>query len=187
MSNVDRAIEEIYEQTEVRRQKLAKLQDSGHALYHNHFRPTFTRAYLVSKFGGTTHAELTSHSDEIRVAGRILGIRKMGKASFFHIHDRRGRIQVYARKDRLGNDAYASFQSMDVGDVVGVHGRLFRTKTKELTIEAEGIRLLAKCLRPLPEKWHGLADVEARYRQRYLDLMVNPDVRDVFEKRSRII
>jgi lysyl-tRNA synthetase class 2 len=187
MSNVDRAIEEAGEQAEVRWQKLAKLKDSGHPLYPNDFRPTFTTADLVSKYGGSSDAELTSQSDEIKVAGRIMGIRKMGKASFFHIHDRRGRIQVYARKDRLGDDAYASFQSMDVGDLVGVRGRLFRTKTKELTIEAEGIRLLAKCLRPLPEKWHGLADVEARYRQRYLDLMVNPNVRDVFEKRSRII
>jgi lysyl-tRNA synthetase, class II len=123
----------------------------------------------------------------VAVAGRIMGIRKMGKASFFHIQDRRGRVQVYARKDRLGEGPYGLFQSMDVGDLVGVWGHLFRTKTKELTIEAEGIRLLAKCLRPLPEKWHGLADVEARYRQRYLDLMVNPEVRDVFEKRSRII
>jgi lysyl-tRNA synthetase class 2 len=187
MSDVDRAIEEVGEQAEVRRQKLAKLKDSGHPLYPNDFRPTFTIADLVSKFGASSDAELTSEPDEIRVAGRILGIRKMGKASFFHIHDRRGRIQVYARKNRLGDDAYTSFQSMDIGDVVGVQGRLFRTKTKELTIEAGGIRLLAKCLRPLPEKWHGLADVEARYRQRYLDLMVNPEVREVFEKRSRII
>jgi lysyl-tRNA synthetase class 2 len=116
-----------------------------------------------------------------------MGIRKMGKAAFFHIQDRRGRIQVYARKDRLGDEVYALFQSLDIGDIVGVWGHLFRTKTKELTIEARGMRLLTKCLRPLPEKWHGLADVEARYRQRYVDLMVNPEVRDLFEKRSRIV
>jgi lysyl-tRNA synthetase class 2 len=111
----------------------------------------------------------------------------MGKASFFHIQDRRARLQVYAQKDRLGDEGYALFQSFDVGDIVAVSGHLFRTRTKELTIEAEGLRLLTKCLRPLPEKWHGLADVEARYRQRYVDLMVNPEVRDVFEKRSRIV
>jgi lysyl-tRNA synthetase, class II len=187
MSNLDNPpMEEAGEQVEVRRQKLAKLKDAGHPLYPNDFRPTFTTADILSKFGGSDE-ELASQPQEIKVAGRIMAIRKMGKASFFHIQDRRGRIQVYARKDRLGDDGYASFQSMDVGDVVGVWGRLFRTKTKELTIEAEGVRLLAKCLRPLPEKWHGLADVEARYRQRYLDLMVNPEVRDVFEKRSRII
>src|SRR5262245_48343418 len=113
-------------------------------------------------------------------------MRKIGKASFFHIQDRRGRIQVYARKDQLGDEGYALFQSLDLGDIVGVWGRLFRTKTKELTIEAQRLRLLTKCLRPLPEKWHGLADVEARYRQRYVDLMLNPDVRDLFEKHSRI-
>jgi lysyl-tRNA synthetase class 2 len=111
----------------------------------------------------------------------------MGKASFFHIQDRQGRIQIYARKDRLGDEDYALLQSVDVGDIVGIRGRLFRTKTKELTIEAQALRLLTKCLRPLPEKWHGLADVEARYRQRYVDLMVNPEIRGVFEKRSRIV
>src|SRR5574342_206777 len=123
----------------------------------------------------------------LKLAGRIMGIRSFGKASFFHIQDRRGRLQVYARKDRLGEEGYALFQSLDVGDIVGVWGHLFRTKTKELTLEAQGLRLLAKCLRPLPEKWHGLADVEARYRQRYLDLMINSEVREVFEKRSRIV
>jgi lysyl-tRNA synthetase class 2 len=111
----------------------------------------------------------------------------MGKASFFHIQDRSGRIQVYARKDRLGEPGYTLFQSMDVGDIVGVWGHLFRTKTGELTLEAEGIRLLTKCLRPLPEKWHGLADIEARYRQRYVDLMVTPEVRNIFEKRSHLV
>jgi lysyl-tRNA synthetase class 2 len=111
----------------------------------------------------------------------------MGKASFFHIQDRRGRLQVYARKDRLGDDGYGLFQTLDIGDIVGIEGPLFRTKTKELTVEARGLRLLTKCLRPLPEKWHGLADVEARYRQRYLDLMVNPEVREVFEKRAQIV
>jgi len=116
-----------------------------------------------------------------------MGIRRMGKASFFHIQDRSGRIQVYARKDRLGEPCYLLFQSMDVGDIVGVWGHLFRTKTGELTLEAEEIRLLTKCLRPLPEKWHGLADIEARYRQRYVDLMVNPEVRTIFEKRSHIV
>jgi lysyl-tRNA synthetase class 2 len=116
-----------------------------------------------------------------------MAIRRMGKASFFHLQDRRGRLQVYARKDKVGDETYALFQTFDIGDIVGVWGRLFRTKTKELTVESEGLRLLTKCLRPLPEKWHGLADVEARYRQRYVDLMVNLEVRDVFEKRSRII
>jgi lysyl-tRNA synthetase class 2 len=141
----------------------------------------------LAKFGSLGDEELTRAPQELRLAGRIMGIRKMGKASFFHIQDRLGRLQVYARRDRLGDAGYALFQSLDVGDIIGVWGPLFRTKTKELTIEAYGLRLLTKCLRPLPEKWHGLADIEARYRQRYVDLMVNPEVKDVFEKRSRII
>ena len=180
-------VEEIGEQVEVRRQKLAKLRDAGHKIYPNDFRPNHTTADVVSKFNDCSEEELTSVAKDIFLAGRIMGIRRFGKASFFHLQDRRGRLQIYARKDRLGDDGYALFQSFDVGDIVGVSGHLFRTKTKELTLEAEGVRLLAKCLRPLPEKWHGLADVEARYRQRYVDLMVNPEVRDVFEKRSQIV
>jgi lysyl-tRNA synthetase, class II len=179
--------DESVEQVEVRRQKLAKLKEAGLPLYPNDFRPIGTTSEVLAKFGGWDDEELARAPQELRLAGRIMGIRKMGKASFFHIQDRRGRLQVYVRRDRLGDAGYALFQSLDVGDIVGVWGPLFRTKTKELTIEAYGLRLLTKCLRPLPEKWHGLADVEARYRQRYVDLMVNPEVKDVFEKRSRII
>ena len=180
-------IEEIGEQVEVRRQKLARLRDAGHKVYPNDFQPNHTTADVLSKFNECSEEDLPSVAKDIFLAGRIMGIRKFGKASFFHLQDRRGRLQIYARKDRLGDASYALFQSFDVGDIVGVSGHLFRTKTKELTLEAESVRLLAKCLRPLPEKWHGLADVEARYRQRYVDLMVNPQVRDVFEKRSRIV
>ena len=116
-----------------------------------------------------------------------MGIRSFGRASFFHLQDRGGKIQVYVRQDRLGKDGYNLFKSLDIGDIVGVSGNLFRTKTKELTLETHDLRLLCKCLRPLPEKWHGLADVEIRYRQRYLDLIVNPDAREVFRRRSQII
>lgn len=188
MANLENSLpDESVEQVEVRRQKLVKLKEAGLPLYPNDFRPTGTTSEVLAKFGSLDDEELARAPQELRLAGRIMGIRKMGKASFFHIQDRRGRLQVYARRDRLGDAGYALFQSLDVGDVVGVWGSLFRTKTKELTIEAYGLRLLTKCLRPLPEKWHGLADVEARYRQRYVDLMVNPEVKDVFEKRSRII
>ena len=179
--------EETGEQIEVRRQKLARLREAGHKTYPNDFRPNHTTAEVISKFNECREEDLPSAVNDLSLAGRIIGIRKFGKASFFHLQDRRGRLQVYARKDRLGDEGYALFQSFDVGDIVGVSGHLFRTKTKELTLEAESLRLLAKCLRPLPEKWHGLADVEARYRQRYVDLMVNPQVRDVFETRSRIL
>jgi lysyl-tRNA synthetase class 2 len=183
----DQPFEESSEQVEVRRQKLAKLIEAGYSAYPNDFRPSHTTRDILAEFSSLNGPELAGLSDAFYLAGRIRGIRKMGKASFFHIQDRHGQIQIYARKDRLGEESYGLFQSLDVGDIVGVWGRLFRTKTRELTIEAQGLRLLTKCLWPLPEKWHGLADVEARYRQRYVDLMVNPQVRDIFEKRSRII
>jgi len=180
-------IEDIDEQMEVRSQKLAKLKAAGVAVYPNDFKPTHTAAGVAAQFGGLEEEALGAAARDLQLAGRIMGIRSFGKASFFHIQDRSGRLQIYARKDRLGEEGYALFQSLDVGDIVGVWGHLFRTKTKELTLEAQGLKLLTKCLRPLPEKWHGLADVEARYRQRYVDLMVNPEVREVFEKRSRIV
>jgi lysyl-tRNA synthetase class 2 len=116
-----------------------------------------------------------------------MAVRRMGKASFFHLQDRRGRLQVYIQQNSVGEEIYGQFRQLDIGDIVGVEGHLFRTRTGELTLEARQLRLLAKCLRPLPEKWHGLADVEARYRQRYLDLMVNPETRSLFERRSEII
>ncbi len=180
-------LEDIDEQVEVRRQKLARLKDAGHETYPNDFRPTHTTAEVIAKFNGCGDDDLPELAKDIFVAGRIMGIRKFGKASFFHLQDRRGRLQIYARKDRLGEGSYSLFQSFDVGDIVGVSGHLFRTKTRELTLDAESVRLLSKCFRPLPEKWHGLADVEVRYRQRYVDLMVNPEVRDVFQKRSQIV
>src|SRR5918996_1621174 len=179
--------EDSTEQVEVRKQKLAKLKDSGAVVYPNDFKPTQPASEIVARYGEASDEALTGAPRDLRTAGRIMAIRRMGKASFFHLQDRRGRLQVYVQQNKLGEQGYALFRSLDVGDIVGVSGHLFRTRTKELTLDADGLRLLAKCLRPLPEKWHGLADVEARYRQRYLDLMVNADVREVFAKRSRII
>jgi lysyl-tRNA synthetase, class II len=188
MSEIEKGLtEEASEQMDVRRRKLATLKEAGLALYPNDFKPSHTALEVVSKFDQQSDDELKAAPVEIRLAGRIMSIRRFGKASFFHIQDRSGRLQVYAQKERLGDEGYLFFQTLDVGDIVGVWGRPFRTRTKELTLEAQGIRLLAKGLRPLPEKWHGLADVEARYRQRYVDLMVNPEVRKVFEIRSRVV
>lgn len=175
------------EQAEVRKQKLEKLKVSGTALYPNDFKPTHSAAAIVTRFAETDDESLAAAGNNFRVAGRIMAIRRMGKASFFHIQDRRARLQVYIQQAGVGEQGYTLFRSLDVGDIVGVYGHLFRTKTKELTLAAEQLRLLTKCLRPLPEKWHGLADVEARYRQRYLDLMVNPEARAVFEKRSKLV
>ena len=175
------------DQVEVRKQKLARLRAAGVEPYPNDFKPSHSASEIVSTFADASDQALAEAPKDLRVAGRIVAIRRMGKASFFHIQDRRGRLQVYIQQNRVGEEAYGLFRTVDVGDIVGLRGYLIRTRTHELTLEAEGLRLLAKCLRPLPEKWHGLSDIEARYRQRYLDLMVNPEARHVFEKRSRII
>lgn len=175
------------EQVEVRRQKLAKLKATGASVYPNDFKPTHTPSEIANSFAAASAEELAGAPKDIRVAGRIMAIRRMGKASFFHIQDRRGRLQVYIQQNRVGEETYGLFRTLDMGDIIGVSGHLFRTRTDELTLEAVSLRLLTKCLRPLPEKWHGLADVEARYRQRYLDLMVNSEARQVFETRSKIV
>jgi lysyl-tRNA synthetase class 2 len=180
-------MDDVNEQMEVRRKKLLQLKDSGVALYPNDFRPKHVSSQILSEFNAVSDDHLLTLPKDFSMAGRIMGIRSFGKASFFHLQDRGGRFQVYVRQDRLGKEGYDLFKSLDVGDIVGVWGNLFRTKTKELTLGGEGLRLLCKCLRPLPEKWHGLADVEARYRQRYVDLMVNHEVREIFKKRSQII
>jgi len=180
-------LDESSEQIEVRKQKLQKLKAAGYSLYPNNFSPSHSTRDVHLTWDTASDQDLSTLDTEVLVAGRIIGIRSFGKASFFHIQDRWGRLQIYARKDRLGEEDYALFQLLDIGDIVGVRGPVFRTKTKELTVQARSLCLLSKCLRPLPEKWHGLADVEARYRQRYVDLMVNPEVREVFEKRSRLV
>jgi lysyl-tRNA synthetase class 2 len=185
--NENNYLDDSSEQVEVRRQKLAKLRESGHRSYPNDFKPTHSAAAIAGNYSAASDEELGAAPKDLRVAGRIMAIRRMGKAAFFHMQDRRGQLQVYVQQNQLGEQAYAGFRTLDIGDIVGVTGHLFRTRTKELTLDAQEVRLLTKCLRPLPEKWHGLADVEARYRQRYVDLMVNPAVRAVFEKRSRIV
>ena len=179
--------EDDSEQVEVRKQKLAKLKESGVVLYPNDFKPSHSASEIAVTYADANDDELRAAPKDLRIAGRIMAIRRMGKASFFHLQDRRGRLQVYVQQNKLGEGSYALFRSLDVGDIVGVCGDLFKTRTQELTVDARELRLLTKCLRPLPEKWHGLADVETRYRQRYVDLMVNPDVRKVFEKRSQIM
>jgi lysyl-tRNA synthetase class 2 len=179
--------EENPEQVEVRKHKLDKLKAAGVAVYTNDFRPTHTAGELLVRYGGASDEELSGAPKDLRIAGRILALRRMGKASFFHLQDGAARLQVYVQQNGVGAPSYDLFRNLDIGDIVGIEGHLFRTRTRELTLEARALRLLTKCLRPLPEKWHGLADVEARYRQRYLDLMVNPEAREIFSKRFRIV
>ena len=175
------------EQMAVRRHKATQLQAQGVPVYPNDFRPSHAAGAVRERYGDLDPPGLEALTEEFALAGRIRAHRPHGKAAFFELEDGSGRLQVYARKDQLGDEAYARVRAADVGDIVGARGRLFRTRTNELTIEAREVRLLSKCIRPLPEKWHGLKDVETRYRQRYVDLMVNPEVREVFRNRSRII
>jgi lysyl-tRNA synthetase, class II len=175
-----------HEQIVVRRRKLGALREQGATAYPNDFRPDQSAGEVHARFGGLDHAALAG-APAVRVAGRVIALRDFGKAGFLKLQDRAGALQVHVRRDALGDDAFARYRSLDVGDVVGVAGRPFRTRTGELTVAAEELRLLAKSLRPLPEKWHGLQDVEARYRQRYVDLIANPESRRVFEIRTAVI
>jgi lysyl-tRNA synthetase, class II len=175
------------DQLRQRRANFEELQRLGVAPYPHAFARTSTIAELVEAHGAATADALEATEVRTTTAGRVLAIRSFGKANFLVISDGAARIQVYLRKDALSERDFAVLKLLDFGDFVGVEGRLFRTKTNELTIWAARLEFLAKCFIPMPEKWHGLQDVEIRYRQRYLDLIVNPDSRRVFEVRSRVL
>src|SRR6058998_1223867 len=175
------------EQVQQRRSNLSELAKLGVEIYPRTFDRRDTIAALVDRHGGQTHDELEAVRVETITSGRILAIRAFGKANFLVLSDGRAKIQVYIRQDSLPELDFKIYKLLDFGDWVGVEGRLFRTKTNKFTIWASRLHFLAKCLLPLPEKWHGLTDVEIRYRQRYLDLIVNPESRRVFETRSRIV
>lgn len=174
--------QELSELLQLRRDKLGELQQNGQD------------PYQVTKYDVTAHSqEIITHFEEmegqeVSVAGRLMSKRVMGKASFSHVQDQQGQIQIYVRRDDLGDEPYAFFKKMvDVGDIVGVAGKVFKTQKGEVSIHVERLELLSKSLKVLPEKYHGLKDVELRYRQRYLDLIVNPEVKDTFIKRTQII
>lgn len=150
-------------------------------------RVTATTKSVIDRFGDMDNEGLEGVEEKFTLAGRLMAIRNFGKAAFVSIQDREGRIQGYIARDKVGKDIYLIFKKFDVGDIVLISGGLLKTKTGELTVDAGEIRLLSKSVRPLPEKWHGLTDVEARYRQRHLDLIMNPAVKEVFYTRSRII
>jgi len=170
-----------------RREKAEALAELGVNLYSNAFSPA-NKIREVLPQGEHLAAET---ADETRftysIAGRILSMRKFGKAAFCHISDSSGMMQVYIKKETLGDDVFAKFKKWDIGDIVGIEGKLFKTKTGELSIAADKLVMISKSLRPLPEKWHGLTDVETRYRQRYVDLIVTPETRETFRKRVEII
>lgn len=171
----------ISELMQIRRDKLSNLQEEG------------LDPFAIKTFDQNAHSDdIKRRFDElegsiVRIAGRIMSKRGMGKAAFCNLSDRYGNIQIYVRQDMVGEEAYARFKKVDIADLVGVEGEVFKTKTGEITVKATGVTLLAKSLRPLPEKFHGLRDPELRYRMRYLDLIMNNDVRDTFVKRAKII
>lgn len=169
-----------------RREKLASLREQGQP-FPNDFQREHLLGELATAYGEKPAEYFTETEIAVSSAGRIMSRRMMGKASFTNLQDVSGQLQVFVQKDRVGEDAYTAFKQMDVGDIVGVQGTLFVTKTGELSIKAQSIRLLTKSLRPLPEKFHGLTDQETRYRQRYVDLIMNPDSRRIFEMRSAVV
>lgn len=178
-------MEELSELLLQRRRKVNDLWAAGINPYPNDYKPEHTSADVIAAFGEIEQIE--APDAEFSLAGRIIARRSFGKAAFIQLQDRKGRIQIYVRKDDLGEEMFAQFESFDIGDIIAASGFPFRTKTGELSVHAKMVRLLVKSLLPLPEKFHGLTDVETRYRQRYVDLIVNPEAREIFIKRSRIV
>lgn len=173
---------EINEQMQVRLDKMHKIEEHGWLPFGHKFEWSHHASDIAEQF-----EELSTNETIVRLSGRVMAIRGHGKTCFMDVMDKSGRIQVYVRKDAIGEENYALIKLMDIGDIVGVCGTVFRTHMGELSIKAVSLEMLSKSLRPLPEKWHGLKDIEMRYRQRYVDLIVNPEVRDTFVKRSQII
>src|SRR6056300_45791 len=170
------------DQVAVRQAKLSSLSENGQNPFLANWEQTHASSEAIGLLG-----EEEELGPEVSVAGRIVAFRLMGKAAFLKLLDREGKIQIYVRRDEIGDDEYAAFKKLDLGDFIGVRGPLFRTKTGEVTVRAKEYRLVSKALRPLPEKWHGLSDNDQIYRQRYLDLVVNDDSRERFRTRSQII
>jgi lysyl-tRNA synthetase class 2 len=169
-----------------RRAKLERLREEG-AAYPNDFRRDALAGELLAAYGRHTEETLESEAVEVRVAGRMMAKRVMGRNSFAKLQDRSGQIQLFVERDRIGADVYGAFKKWDVGDILGARGHLFKTNTGELSIKVDELRLLVKSLRPMPEKWHGIADAELKLRQRYVDLLVSEKTREVFRARTAII
>lgn len=179
--------EELNDQLIVRREKMAEMRKSGIDPFGKRFERTHNSQELIEQYGQMEKEELEAKNTAVTLAGRIMTKRGKGKAGFAHIQDLTGQIQIYVRQDAVGEEQYKTFDSADLGDIVGVHGSLFKTKVGELSVKVENFVFLTKALRPLPDKFHGLKDVEQRYRQRYLDLIVSQESKETFITRSKII
>jgi len=165
--------------------KLQEIRESGVDPYPYQFEKTHDAKQIIEKYDPIEKEDIGE--DEVSVAGRIMQCRKMGKASFFHIQDETEKIQVYIRQNDVGEDQYSLFKKTDIGDIVGIKGSIFKTKTGEVSVYAKNLTLLCKSLRPLPEKFHGIQDQELKYRKRYLDLIMDPETKDLFKKRAKVI
>ncbi|MGH9536587.1 MAG: amino acid--tRNA ligase-related protein, partial [Terriglobales bacterium] len=176
--------EKIYE---LRREKLKQIESLGQPAYPRKYDFTHTIPDILAAYSEKTAEQLENPRINVRVPGRIMAIRLMGKAGFAHLQQGGRRLQIYVKKDAVGEKGFELYKLLDLGDHIGVSGYLFRTRTGELSVHVEEITFLSKDLLPLPEKWHGLTDVELRYRQRYVDLVMNPEVREVFLKRSKLV
>ncbi|PQD93978.1 lysine--tRNA ligase [Pradoshia eiseniae] len=179
--------EELNDQFQVRRDKMTRIAEMGLDPFGQKFVRTHLSQEIINEFSGLENEELEAKNIEVSIAGRIMTKRGKGKAGFAHIKDVSGQIQIYVRKDAIGEDAYELFKIADLGDIVGVKGIIFKTKVGELSIKVNGFTFLTKSLRPLPEKYHGLKDIEERYRKRYLDLITSEESQKTFIARSRII
>jgi lysyl-tRNA synthetase class 2 len=179
--------EGMHELLQVRHDKMNQLREWGIDPFGKKFVQTHHAADITKAFGEKSKEELEAEEHTVTIAGRLMAKRAMGKASFAQLLDRSGQIQIYVRQDTIGEDVHKVFELSDIGDLIGVTGVVFKTKTGELSVKAKELTYLTKSLRPLPEKYHGLKDIETRYRKRYVDLIVNPEVRDTFITRSRIL
>lgn len=187
MSQEEHNHEELNDQLQVRRDKMNQMRENGIDPFGAHFERTHQSEQIIAAYQNLTKEELEEKAIEVTIAGRMMTKRGKGKAGFAHLQDLEGQIQIYVRKDSVGDDQYEIFKSSDLGDLIGVTGKVFKTNVGELSVKATSFDLLTKALRPLPDKYHGLKDVEQRYRQRYLDLIVNPDSKHTFITRSKII
>jgi len=187
LTDSETAMEEKKDFLKHRAEKTAQLREAGINPYANNFKPRHTAQQVKDLLAGKNAEEIESCEEDFSVSGRIVSLRNFGKSTFFHLQDRTGRIQIYVQKNKVGAERYSLFKKVDIGDFIGIQGSAFLTHSGELTILAGQFQILTKALRPLPEKWHGLQDIEIRYRQRYLDLIVNETVRNTFVTRSRVI
>jgi lysyl-tRNA synthetase class 2 len=185
------AKDEFNEVIKHRVEKSCMLLDAGLELYPNDFRKDTDIGDILAAYDAPEDVfedeRLKALGREFRLAGRVLSLRSFGKVAFLHLQDQTGRMQVFVQREALGQDAYSLFKKFDIGDILGVRGSLFRTKTGELTLDAGEVRLITKSMRPLPEKYHGLKDAEVRYRQRYVDLIVTPRAKEIFQARTLIV